>query len=187
MPEFSAPFCRKPRKQNACFGEALTILRSRATDSSGKGRAFTRLMRMALTKEPGSLGDRFEHAWLRGELPDRDGPDIGIEYLAKEREGSICAIQCKILEYDRYVSKKAIESFIDASEPSRHTSRLTVNTVGSVQGNALHQLQVRRRGEDAAPQLALREHGEEALREVGTGRSGGQEMHEYPPPDIKSA
>lgn len=43
------------------FDQALTILRDRATDLFGMGRSVERLMQAALTKEPGILGDRFEH------------------------------------------------------------------------------------------------------------------------------
>ncbi|MYC64655.1 MAG: DEAD/DEAH box helicase [Caldilineaceae bacterium SB0661_bin_34] len=123
------------------FDEALTILRDRATDFAGMGRAFERLMRTALTKEPGILGDRFEQVWLWGEWPECDGPDTGIDLVAKEREGGYCAIQCKFFDPHRPVPKKAIDSFIAASEPLRYTSRLIVNTGGAIRGNTLRQLQ----------------------------------------------
>ncbi len=123
------------------FDKALTILRDRATDLFGMGRSFERLMRTALTKEPGILGDRFERVWLWGEWPDRDGPDTGIDLVAEEREGGYCAIQCKFFDSHRPVPKKAIDSFMAASEPLQFTSRLIVNTGGPIQGNTLRQLE----------------------------------------------
>ena len=123
------------------FDKALTILRDRATDLFGMGRSFERLMRTALTKEPGILGDRFERVWLWGEWPDRDGPDMGIDLVAEEREGGYCAIQCKFFDAHRPVPKKAIDSFMAASEPLQFTSRLIVNTGGPIQGNTLRQLE----------------------------------------------
>ena len=123
------------------FDKALTILRDQATDLFGMGRSFERLMRTALTKEPGILGDRFERVWLWGEWPDRDGPDTGIDLVAEEREGGYCAIQCKFFDSHRPVPKRAIDSFMAASEPLQFTSRLIVNTGGPIQGNTLRQLE----------------------------------------------
>ena len=41
------------------FDKALDHLRDRATDMSGMGRSFERLMKTALQIEPNILGDRF--------------------------------------------------------------------------------------------------------------------------------
>ena len=143
------------------FDEALTILRDRATDFAGMGRSFERLMRAALTKDPGILGGRFEQVWLWGEWPERDGPDTGIDLVAREREGGYCAIQCKFFDPHRPVPKKAIDSFIAASEPLRYTSRLIVNTGGAIRGNTLRQLQ-------ASPQ-ALPRAANARTRQLGRG------------------
>ena len=123
------------------FDEVLTILRDRATDLFGMGRSFERLMQAALNQEPGILGDRFERVWLWDEWPDRDGPDTGIDLVAEEREGGLCAIQCKFFDPHRPVPKKAIDSFLAKSEPPQYTSRLIVNTGGAIQRNALKVLQ----------------------------------------------
>ena len=123
------------------FDEALTILRDRATDFAGMGRSFERLIKTTLTQDQGILGDRFECVWMWSEWPERDGPDTGIDLVAKEREGGYCAIQCKFFDPHRPVPKKAIDSFMAASEPLRFTSRLIVNTGGSIQKNALRTLE----------------------------------------------
>ena len=123
------------------FDEALSILRDRATDLSGMGRAFERLMKSALSQEPGILGDRFTKVWLWHEWPDHEGPDTGIDLVAAEREGGLCAIQCKFFDPHRPVPKKAIDSFMAASEPTQYTARLIINTGGAIQRNALRTLQ----------------------------------------------
>ena len=123
------------------FDEALTILRDRATDMFGMGRAFERLMKSALLQEPGILGDRFARVWLWHEWPDHDGPDTGIDLVAAEREGGLCAIQCKFFDPHRPVPRKAIDSFMAASEPTQYTARLIINTGGAIQRNALRTLQ----------------------------------------------
>ena len=123
------------------FDEALTYLRDRSTDPFGMGRSFERLMKTALSKEPGILGDRFSQVWMWNEWPDRDGPDTGIDMVAEEEDGGLCAIQCKFFDPHRPVPKKAIDSFMSASEPDRFTSRLIINTGGYIQKNALKTLE----------------------------------------------
>ena len=123
------------------FHKALDHLRDRSTDLFGMGRSFERLMKTALKQEPGILGDRFGQVWLWDEWPDRDGPDRGIDLIAEEREGGLCAIQCKFFDPHRPVPKKAIDSFMSASEPDQFSTRLIVNTGGSIQKNALKTLE----------------------------------------------
>ena len=122
------------------FNKALNQLRDRSTDLFGMGRSFERLMKTALSREPGILGDRFSQVWMWDEWPDRDGPDTGIDLVAEE-EGGLCAIQCKFFDPHRPVPKKAIDSFMSASEPDHFTSRLIVNTGGYIQKNALKTLE----------------------------------------------
>ena len=123
------------------FDEALTYLRDRATDLVGMGRSFERLMKTALSKEPGILGDRFSQVWMWNEWPGHDGPDTGVDLVAEEREGGLCAIQCKFFDPHRPVPKGDIDSFMSASEPDHFTSRLIINTGGSIQKNALKTLE----------------------------------------------
>ena len=123
------------------FEQALTTLRDRATDYVGMGRAFERLMQAALSREPGILGDRFSQVWLWQEWPDHDGQDTGIDLVAEEREGGLCAIQCKFFDPHRPVPRKAIDSFMAKSEPTQYTSRLIINTGGPIQSHALRTLE----------------------------------------------
>ena len=88
------------------FDEALTYLRDRSTDLVGMGRSFERLMKTALSKEPGILGDRFSQVWMWNEWPGHDGPDTGIDLVAEEQEGGLCAIQCKFFDPHRPVPKR---------------------------------------------------------------------------------
>ena len=123
------------------FNEALTLLRDRATSQYGKGRSFERLMKTALSKEPDIWRHRFAQVWLWDEWPERDGSDTGIDLIGEERDGGLCAIQCKFFEPLRPVPKSAIDSFLAKSEPARYTSRLIINTGGPIQGNTLKTLQ----------------------------------------------
>ena len=123
------------------FYKTLDHLRVHSTDMFGMGRSFERLIKTALSKEPGILGDRFSQVWMWNEWPGRDGPDIGVDLVAEEREGGLCAIQCKFFDPHNPVPKKDIDSFMSASEPSHFTSRLIVNTGGSIRKNALKTLE----------------------------------------------
>ena len=123
------------------FDKALDLLRHRSTDMYGMGHSFERLIKTALKREPGILGDRFSQVWLWKEWPGRDGPDIGIDLVAEEEEGGLCAIQCKFFDPHRPVPKKDIDSFMSASEPEHFTSRMIVNTGGEIRGHTLKILQ----------------------------------------------
>ena len=123
------------------FDEALSILRDRATDMFGMGRSFERLMKSALLQEPVIWGQRFTQVWMWDEWPGRDGQDAGIDLVAEERDGGLCAIQCKFFDPHRPVPRKAIDSFMVKSEPAQYTSRLIINTGGRIQGNTLKALQ----------------------------------------------
>ena len=121
--------------------EALDRLRELATDPFDQGRRFERLIKTALQKHPGIYGDRFEEVRLWSEWPERDGPDRGIDLVARERDGGHCAIQCKFFAPDRPVPKSEIDKFISASDREVFTSRLIVNTGGVIRSNTLKTLE----------------------------------------------
>ncbi len=121
--------------------EALAALRQRSTDPTRLGQSFERLIQAALSRHPGIYGDRFSKVWMWHDWPGRRYADIGIDLVAEEADGGLCAIQCKFFADDRPVPKQAIDSFMSASEPARFTSRLIVNTGGPIQRNALIVLQ----------------------------------------------
>ena len=121
--------------------QALQRLRYESTDLFGQGRKFERLLQRALQQHPGLLGDRFTDIWLWDEWPGREGPDTGIDLVAAETEGGLCAIQCKFFSPHTPVPKKAVDAFLAASEPLHFTSRLFVNTGGPIQSHALRTLE----------------------------------------------
>ena len=123
------------------FQEALDRLRELASDPFDQGRRFERLIKTALQKHPGIYGDRFEEVWLWSEWPEQDGPDRGIDLVARERDGGHCAIQCKFFASDRPVPKSQIDKFISASDRETFTSRIIVNTGGVVRRNTLKTLE----------------------------------------------
>ena len=97
------------------FGLALEHLRSVA-DGNGntQGKLFERLIKSFL-KADRLYAERFTEVWLWDDYPGRNGrPDFGIDLVAKEPDGSLCAIQCKFYA-DKRLAKSDIDSFLEAS------------------------------------------------------------------------
>lgn len=108
------------------FGRALAHLRN-AADGSGhtKGKLFERLIRSFL-KTDRLYADKFDDVWLWEDYPDRGGrPDIGVDIVAKEKDGSLHAIQCKFFK-DRTLTKRHIDSFLEAGSRSEFRHMILV-------------------------------------------------------------
>ncbi|MCY3945096.1 MAG: DEAD/DEAH box helicase family protein [Anaerolineaceae bacterium] len=126
------------------LNEALTRLRNESSSESEKGRRFERMLRRALEQHH-FFSKRFTKVWLWHEWLDRPGRDLGIDLVAEEPDGGLCAIQCKFYSPDATVPKSAIDSFLTASEPEPFTSRILVNTGAELRGNALSTLEANSR------------------------------------------
>ncbi len=113
------------------FHETLEQLRAQATTSTEQGQLFERLMKRFFQLDP-VYRDRFSNVWLWSEwAKDRPGftaQDIGIDLVAEERGGGVCAIQCKFHGPNTKIQKPAIDSFIAASAQEAFTGRLMVDT-----------------------------------------------------------
>ncbi len=111
------------------LGETLELLRERTEGSRARqGWEFERMVRKALQDHPGEYGPaRFKHIYLWSDWPDRDGPDHGIDLVAEEVDGGLCAIQCKFYESHKEIPAKDVDSFLAASE-GRFASRILIAT-----------------------------------------------------------
>ena len=100
------------------FGQVLAHLRSISDgDGSTKGKLFEHLVKSFL-KTDQIYTDRFQKVWLWAEYPNRNGrSDFGIDLVAQEQDGSLCAIQCKFFN-DQTLTKKNIDSFLEAGSRS---------------------------------------------------------------------
>ena len=121
------------------FQETLDHIRAIATSEAEKGRLFERLMKAYFTQDP-LYRDRFSHVWLWSEWvasrADFSGGDTGIDLVAAERDGGICAIQCKCYAAGTRISKAQLDSFISASAREPFTTRLIVDTGNEWGANA---------------------------------------------------
>ena len=93
---------------------ALGMIRERASTAVFQGRGFERLVGAALLSHPGEFRDRFSNVWSWADYPDRDGPDIGVDLVAREHDGREWAVQCK--DYSTAtITTGGINSFLAAS------------------------------------------------------------------------
>lgn len=108
--------------------DVIDDLRARYSSNSEQGRAFERLIQQYLRTDP-LYAERFAYVWLWQEWPGRKGkPDTGIDLVAIELDGGVCAIQCKFYEPHHYLQKNDIDSFFTASGKAPFTQRLIVST-----------------------------------------------------------
>ncbi len=126
------------------LNDALIRLRNESTSEYEKGRRFERLIKRAL-QQHSYFRQRFTNVWLWNEWPQRPGRDLGIDLVAEEPDGGLCAIQCKFYAPNATVPKSAIDSFLSASGPEPFTSRILINTGAELRDNALRTLEANSR------------------------------------------
>ena len=120
------------------FQQVLEQIRDVSESEFHKGRLFERLMKTYFQQDP-IYQERFSTVWLWAEWAatqvDFDGSELGIDLVAQERIGGLCAIQCKCYAPKTRISKPHLDSFISASARDPFTSRIFVDT-GSSWGTA---------------------------------------------------
>jgi predicted helicase len=99
------------------------------------GKDFERLCKWILENVP-EYRSQLKQVWLWDDWPGRWGPDIGIDLVAKSREGGLWAIQAK--HYDpAYAIKKAdVDGFLAASSRPEFSYRLLISTTDHLGANA---------------------------------------------------
>jgi len=125
---------------NLGFQSTLAYIREAAQSERRKGDLFERLMLTYFSEDP-DYQQQFSEVYLYKDWAalqtGYDANDIGIDLVAKERNGGYCAIQCKCYAENTRISKPHLDSFISASAGELFTSRLIVDTGGEWGPNAL--------------------------------------------------
>ena len=118
------------------FGQVLDHLRSVAKDDgTTKGKLFERLIQSFLQTDE-LYRDRFRNVWLWNEYPGRNGrPDFGIDIVAEEHGGFLCAMQCKFYA-KKTIVKSDIDSFLEAGTRSEFSSMMLFYTARGYGKNA---------------------------------------------------
>ena len=118
------------------FGQVLEHLRRVASDDgTTKGKLFEKLIQSFLRTDE-LYRDRFRNVWLWNEYPGRNGrPDFGIDIIAEEHGGSLCAMQCKFYA-KKTIVKSDIDSFLEAGSRSEFGSMMLFYTARGYGKNA---------------------------------------------------
>ena len=110
-------------------GGLFEKIREHVSTDVGRGLVFQRLMKAFLSEDP-LFVERFSRVWQWSEWPGRppDEGDTGIDLVAQERDGGLCAIQCKFYAPSTTISRDDIDRFLVASGKRPFTARLFVST-----------------------------------------------------------
>ena len=110
-------------------GGLFEKIRAHVPTDVGRGLVFQRVMKAFLSEDP-LFAERFTRVWQWHEWPSRPPgePDTGIDLVAEERDGGVCAIQCKFYAPNTTVSREDIDSFLVASGRRPFSARLFVST-----------------------------------------------------------
>ncbi len=109
-------------------GGLFKTIRNHISTSQGRGQVFERLIKAFLEDDP-LFKERFKQVWLWSEWPGRQGErDSGIDLVAEESDGGVCAIQCKFYGENEYIGRSDIDTFLARSGKRPFTSRLFVST-----------------------------------------------------------
>lgn len=105
----------------------LDALFNESTSTTDKGTRFERFVQSFLQKDP-TWSDQFEQVWMWEDWPERHGHDLGIDLVARRRDGGLTAIQCKFYDPSRSLQKANIDSFLSDSGRGGFTERIIVST-----------------------------------------------------------
>ena len=119
------------RPGEGTVGEVLQRIRRDSRNEVEKGAWFENLTRRILTDNP-EYEVAQAHRWAdwpeRETLTGLDGRDIGIDIVARLRNGGWVAVQCKCYDTNGRVGKPEIDSFLAAAQREPFSMRWIVAT-----------------------------------------------------------
>lgn len=125
------------------FFNLITTYRTNAKSEREKGTYFELLCIKYFENEP-AYADLFTKVQPYTEWAKEQGltgKDTGIDLVATDKDGGFCAIQCKLYDADRKVSKSEIDSFLSAASKTYFKNRIIVSTTNEWSQNALDTLE----------------------------------------------
>ena len=115
------------KKSTVDFDSVLKKIRDESTSTAELGTRFENLIKDYFETDK-LYKNRFIKVWKWMEWPDREGPDIGIDLVAQEKDGSLCAIQCKCYADDATLAEKQITNFIADAEAEKIKNKILAYT-----------------------------------------------------------
>lgn len=173
----------------------LNQYRSLSQTEREKGTYFEQLVQSYLKHEP-CYADLYGDVWMYSDWAKSEGAnaqDVGIDLVARTRDGELHAIQCKLYGADYRLQKSDIDSFFTASGKKCFSHRIIVSTTNAWSPHAeealrdqrppvtrldLHDLEASqidwssyqpRKQVALKTKKTLRPHQQSALREVTSG------------------
>ncbi|WP_374253926.1 DEAD/DEAH box helicase [Acinetobacter brisouii] len=127
----------------SAFSDLITTYRTTAKTEREKGTYFESLCIRYFQHEP-FYKDLFAQVqtytdWAKEQ--GLTGKDTGIDLVATTKDGEFHAIQCKLYDADRKVSKAEIDSFLSAASKTYFARRYIVSTTHAWSDNALATLE----------------------------------------------
>ncbi len=135
LASLSFPFADPPRSDTATdpkldslvtVGEVIERIRTTSRDEQEKGRWFEELVKVVFLRSAEYEIDEIEHwgQWSeRHRLTGLSAKDTGIDLVARHRDGSWIAIQCKCYAPTQRIAKSDIDSFLALSQASDTADR----------------------------------------------------------------
>ena len=134
--------------------EVLESIRASALSEQEKGRRFEKLIKAWFMTDP-TYASALDAVWLWEQFPARKqfgGGDLGIDLVARTKDGEYWAIQCKFYKENANIDKGMVDSFISNSsrkfddpisgkEGIEFAARYWVSTTENFNANALEIIQ----------------------------------------------
>jgi predicted helicase len=125
------------------FFDLINTYRTTAKTEREKGTYFELLCIKYFSNEP-FYADLFTEVqtyteWAK--VQGLSGKDTGIDLVATTKDGEFQAIQCKLYDADRKVTKAEIDSFLSAASKTYFKRRIIVSTTHDWSDNALATLE----------------------------------------------
>ena len=122
------------------FDDVLRQIRAESTkggtvNKAELGRRFEAVTRDFLSAD-NHYRNRFAKVSMWMEWPGRDGGDTGIDLVAEQHDGSLCAIQCKCYADDGSLDTKQVSKFLAKAAGMRMQHRMLVYTGECITANA---------------------------------------------------
>ena len=123
------------------FDDVLAKIRAESAGKDGAvnkaelGKRFERVTRDFLSAD-NHYRNRFAKVWMWMDWPGRDGGDTGVDLVAEQYDGGLCAIQCKCYADDGSLDTKQVSKFLAKAAGLRMPHRILVYTGESITSNA---------------------------------------------------
>jgi len=106
------------------FQSVIEKYRDNSRNTSEQGKKFECLIKSFMQTYPTFEGEHFVNVWLWKDFPAKrefgSGQDVGIDIVAKTRQGEYWAVQCKCYQEGRHIRKEDVDTFVSTSSRSFH-------------------------------------------------------------------